>query len=140
MTVREQFLVTDTHPLIWYMAKQDAKLPKKVLTAFKSAQLGEGTHIWVPAAVAWELSVLMRKTTRITALGSYQELVQENFFFKSMTISEMQAEDLVIAHTLQFNRDPFDALIVATAKKLDLPLITADNEILDSGECRVFWN
>lgn len=31
-------------------------------------------------------------------------------------------------------------LIVATAIKLDLPLITADDEITDSRECRVFWS
>lgn len=138
--MKEQFLVTDTHPLIWYMARQDAKLPKKVLSAFKSAQAGDGTHIWVPTAVAWEMSLLMRKTDRISAIGSYKELLQENFFFKSVTLCEMGADELIIADSLHFNRDPFDSLIVATAIKLDLPLITADNEITDSRECRVFWS
>lgn len=135
----DQFLVTDTHPLIWYLAKQDAKLPKKVFAAFKSAQEGTGTHIWVPAVVAWEISQLMRKTHRITALGSFEELIQETFFFKSMTITELQPDDLLIAHGLNFNRDPFDSLIVATAKRMDLPLMTADGEIADSGTCTIFW-
>ncbi|HIN67381.1 MAG TPA: PIN domain nuclease [Candidatus Obscuribacterales bacterium] len=52
----------------------------------------------------------------------------------------MLPEDLIIAHGLNFNRDPFDSLIVATAKRLSLPLISGDNEIIDSGECRMFWN
>jgi|GEM_PF-589981 PIN domain nuclease of toxin-antitoxin system len=138
--MREQFLVTDTHPLIWYLANKESKLPKKVLVSFKSAQFGEGSHIWVPAAVAWEFSILLRKTDRIKAIGSYEELISENFFFKNLTLCEMLPEDLIIAHGLNFNRDPFDSLIVATAKRLSLPLISGDNEIIDSGECRMFWN
>lgn len=137
--MRDQVFATDTHPLVWYLSKKESKLPKKVLTAFKSAQEGSGMHIWVPAATAWELSQLMRKTTRISTLGSYEELLRENFFFKSMTFVELEVEDLLIAHGLAFNRDPFDSLIVATAKRLDVPLMTADSDITESNECSVFW-
>lgn len=139
--MREQFLVTDTHPLLWYMSKQDAKLPKKVFAAFKSAHQGNGAHIWLPAAVAWEISQLMRKTNRITkAFGSFEELIRENFYFKSLTLTEVLPEDLIIAHSLNFTRDPFDSLIVATAKRLELPLMTADSDITQSGVCEVFWS
>src|SRR3982750_482302 len=123
------FFVTDTHPLIWYLAEQHRKLPKKVLAAFKSAEDASGTHIWVPAAVAWELSQLMRKTGRIKFDLSFEEMVRETFFFKSMTLTELLPDDLIIAHGLSFNRDPFDSLIAATALRLELPLITADTEI-----------
>lgn len=134
-----QFLITDTHPLIWYLAKQDAKLPRKVCAAFKSAQEGTGTHIWVPVAVAWEISQLMRKTDRIRIIGSFEELIRENFYFHSITLTELQSEEIILAHSLNFNRDPFDALIVATAKRMELPLITADGDITDSGTCEIFW-
>jgi PIN domain nuclease of toxin-antitoxin system len=133
------FLVTDTHPLIWYLAKHDKKLPKRVFAAFKSAQDGTGVHIRVPAAVAWEISLLMRKTNRITTPASFEELIAEDFFFKSMTVTDLTAEDLVIAHSLTFNRDPFDSLIVATARRLELPLITADEQITESNACGIFW-
>ena len=134
-----RFLVTDTHPLVWYIARQDSKLPKKVLAAFKSAQEGTGTHIWVPAAVGWEISVLMRKTKRIDSLGSFEELIRENFFFQNMTLTELLPDDLIIAHSLSFNKDPFDSLIVATAQRMELPLITTDCDITESGECEIFW-
>jgi PIN domain nuclease of toxin-antitoxin system len=134
-----QFLVTDTHPLIWYLGKQTSKLPKKVFSAFELAREGLGTHVWVPYAVAWEISQLMRKTDRIMAVGSFEELLRENFYFKSMTLIDLQPDDLIIAHSLVFNRDPFDSLIVATAKRLQLPLITGDGEITDSNTCEVFW-
>ena len=135
----ETFLVTDTHPLIWYLANQDKKLPKKVLAAFKSAEEASGTHIWVPVAVAWELSLLMRKTDRIKLTVPFEELVRENFHFKSLTLIELEPDDLIIAHGLPFNRDPFDALIAATALRLELPLMTADADITDSKTCAIFW-
>jgi len=137
--VSDKFFVTDTHPLVWYLAKKDAKLPKRVFAAFKSAQEGSGIHIWVPVAVAWEISQLLAKTNRITVIGSFEELIQENFFFKSMTLSELQPDDLIIAHRLNFTRGPFDSLIVATAKRMELPLITADGDIAGSGTCKTFW-
>ncbi len=137
--MREKFFVTDTHPLIWYLAKQDTKLPRKVFAAFKSAEEGTGGHIWVPSAVAWEISQLMRKTNRLSAIGSFEELIAESFYFKSMTLAELQPDDLVLAHQLNFSRDPFDSLIVATAQRMDLPLMTADSDITDSNACKVFW-
>jgi PIN domain nuclease of toxin-antitoxin system len=43
------------------------------------------------------------------------------------------------ADELRFNRDPFDALIVAAAQLLELPLITRDDDIVASGVVRVIW-
>lgn len=135
----EKFLVTDTHPLIWYLANKEDKLPKHVRAAFKSAQEGSGTHIWVPSVVAWELSELMRKTDRLKLEAPFEELINENFYFRSMTLTELQPHDLVIGHSLKFNRDPFDRLIVATALRLELPLMTADGDITDAKPCEIFW-
>jgi PIN domain nuclease of toxin-antitoxin system len=137
--VTDSFLVTDTHPLVWYLANQEKKLPKKVLAAFKSAEEGNGAHIWVPAAVVWEFSQLLRKTVRIKVDAPFGQLVRENFFMKSVTLAELQPADLILAHEFSFNRDPFDSLIVATAVRLGLPLMTADHEITDAEACDVFW-
>jgi PIN domain nuclease of toxin-antitoxin system len=35
--------------------------------------------------------------------------------------------------------DPFDGVIAATAKVMDLPLITKDIEISESGLVEVYW-
>lgn len=135
----EKYLVTDTHPLVWYLANKENKLPKHVLAAFKSAQEGSGAYIWVPSVVAWELSELMRKTDRIKLEVPFEELIKENFYFKSLAITELQPDDLVIGHSLNFNRDPFDRLIVATAIRLGLPLLTADGDITEAKPCEIFW-
>ena len=43
------------------------------------------------------------------------------------------------ADDLRFTRDPFDALIVAAARDLSLPLITRDAAIAGSGVVKVLW-
>jgi PIN domain nuclease of toxin-antitoxin system len=39
----------------------------------------------------------------------------------------------------QLNRDPFDALICAAARDLELPLLTRDATVSGSGVVRVIW-
>ncbi|MFN8551884.1 MAG: type II toxin-antitoxin system VapC family toxin [Candidatus Obscuribacterales bacterium] len=134
-----KFFVTDTHPLVWYLANKEKKLPKRVLSAFRAAHEGSGAYIWVPCIVAWELSELMRKTDRIRLQVPFDELIKENFFFKNLAITAVEPSDLLIGQSLTFNQDPFDRLIVATAIRLELPLITADGDITESQPCEIFW-
>lgn len=61
------------------------------------------------------------------------------FLFKNLAITELQPDDLVIGHSLDFNHDPFDRLIVATSIRLGLPLITADSAITEARPCDLFW-
>ena len=133
-------LVTDTHPLIWYISKQDSKLPKKVFAAFKSAQEGGGSYIWVPTTVVWEISLLIKRTKRFATLGRLEDLVAANFFSKNISVTDTQAADVMQAHSLNFNNDPFDALIVGTAMRMSLPLITADDDITKACPCEIFWD
>lgn len=135
----DRFLITDTHPLLWYMGNRLSKLPKKVLAAFNSAKTGSGTYIWVPAVVVWEISLLMKKTNRFK-LASLEELLRENFFSQSISVTDLQAEDILNAHSLNFNKDPFDALIVGTAQRMEIPLITEDSDITDAHPCAIFWD
>jgi PIN domain nuclease of toxin-antitoxin system len=44
-----------------------------------------------------------------------------------------------VADELRFTRDPFDGLIAAAARTLNLPLITRDATIRESGAVRVMW-
>jgi PIN domain nuclease of toxin-antitoxin system len=43
------------------------------------------------------------------------------------------------ADSLRFARDPFDALICASARDLGLPLITRDAAIRQSAAVKVMW-
>ena len=52
---------------------------------------------------------------------------------------DLNAEQIFIADETRINRDPFDALICAAARTLDLPLLTRDVDIRKSGAVRVLW-
>ena len=43
------------------------------------------------------------------------------------------------ADELRFTRDPFNALIVAAARDLGLPLLTRDSAIRESGVAKIIW-
>jgi TonB family protein len=55
-------------------------------------------------------------------------------------LPDWEAADIIRAHVLSFTADPFDALIVASAQRMELPLITADELITTSKVCPVFWD
>jgi PIN domain nuclease of toxin-antitoxin system len=52
---------------------------------------------------------------------------------------DLSPEQVYLADDLRFTRDPFDALIVAAARVLALPLVTRDAAIRASGTVRVIW-
>ena len=43
------------------------------------------------------------------------------------------------AVSYNFNNDPFDKIIVASAAELEVPLITKDVEITESNLVEIFW-
>lgn len=52
---------------------------------------------------------------------------------------DLTAAQIFDADELRINRDPFDALICAAARDLELPVITRDADICDSGTVRTIW-
>lgn len=131
-------LVTDTHPLVWYMTGQFKKMPSKVKKAFDQAVEGRSA-IFIPAIVLWEFSLLIKAGTVKTSL-ELDEYVKEHFFARAISVLELETEDILRSHTLTFSRDPFDVLIVAMALRIDCPLITADSVIHQQEPCSLFWD
>jgi PIN domain nuclease of toxin-antitoxin system len=52
---------------------------------------------------------------------------------------EVGPDQVFAADELTFMRDPFDALICASAQTIGLPLITRDVQIRSSGGVKVIW-
>jgi len=69
-----------------------------------------------------------------TTLWSYIHRSQPVDEPGSLTPDQVYAADVA-----RPNRDPFDALICAAARHLDLPLLTRDGDIGQSGLVRVIW-
>lgn len=57
-----------------------------------------------------------------------------------ITLVPISADAAILAPALGLRRaDPFDRIIVATAKTLGIPLITRDANIVDSKLVRIVW-
>lgn len=94
--------------------------------------------LYVPAAVIWECSLLARGA-RINLKRSVQAFFTDVFSNSSYQPLDLTPEQVFLADDLRFTRDPFDTVICAAARSMDLPLITRDALIRDSGVVKVIW-
>ena len=128
--------VTDTHALVFHAAG-GGKLGHKASAAFDAAERREAV-IYVPTAVIWEVSLLAR-AVRINLHRPVREFFSDLFSNPAYCPVDVSPDQVFDADELRFTRDPFDALIVAAARSLGLPLITRDAMIRESGAVRVIW-
>ncbi len=132
-----QSLVSDTHPLVSYATGKYAKLSKRVKAAFDDAVNGSSV-IYVPMPVLWEISLLV-KANQIKLRWPLEDYVTDRFYAKAIIPVHMEEPDVIIAHGLNFTKDPFDTMIVAMALRIGFPLITNDSHIHKAEPCDIFW-
>ena len=94
--------------------------------------------LYVPAAVVWECSLLAR-AGRIVLYRSVRSFFEDLFSNPAYQPFDTSAEQVLLADEIGFNRDPFDGLIVAAARTLDLHLITRDDDIVESRKVKTLW-
>jgi PIN domain nuclease of toxin-antitoxin system len=128
--------VADTHAIVFH-ATGGKHLGKRAAAMFAAAERRAGV-IYVPAAVMWEYALLAR-VRRIHLHGSIREFFADLFSNPAYQPVDLTAEQIYLADESRPNADPFDALICAAARHLDLPLLTRDGDIEDSGLVSVIW-
>jgi PIN domain nuclease of toxin-antitoxin system len=128
--------VTDTHALLFH-AGASARLGRRAAQHFGRCERQESL-LYVPAAVVWEVSLLAR-AGRFNLRRSTASFFADLFSNPAYQPHSLSCEQVVDADGLRFNRDPFDALIVAAARDLGLPLLTRDTDIGKSGAVRTIW-
>jgi PIN domain nuclease of toxin-antitoxin system len=128
--------VTDTHALLFHAAAARA-LGRHAAAHFEACERQQAI-VYVPAAVMWEISLLAR-ASRVNLRRSVRDFFGDLFSSPSYHPVNLDPEQIYIADDLRFTRDPFDTLIVAAARSLDLPLLTRDGDIRASGTVRVIW-
>jgi len=128
--------VTDTHALLFHAAA--ARTLGRRATAHFEACERQNALVYVPMAVVWEVSLLAR-ASRINLRRPVRDFFGDLFSNPAYHPYDVAPEQVYLADELRFTRDPFDALIVAAAVTLDLPLLTRDEDIRQSGAVRVIW-
>lgn len=131
-----QAVVTDTHPLLFHAAG-GARLGRRAARVFAAAE-ERSALVYVPVAVIWECSLLAR-VGRVDLHRSVETFFVELFSNPAFQSFDLTAAQVYFADGERPNDDPFDALVCAAARALDLPLVTRDNEIQESGLVKVVW-
>ncbi len=127
--------VTDTHALIFHASGRT--LGPKAAAFFARCEQ-RSAILYVPGAVVWECSLLAR-VARINLRRTVRAFFSDLFSNPAYQPLDVTPEQIYLADELRFNRDPFDALICAAARTVDLPLITRDVDIRGSGAVKVIW-
>jgi PIN domain nuclease of toxin-antitoxin system len=128
--------VTDTHALLFHAAG-GGRLGRKAAAHFAACERREAL-LYVPAVVIWECALLAR-AGRVNLRRSVRSFFEDLFSNPAYQPHELTAEQVLMGEELRVNRDPFDALICAAARDLELPLVTRDADIRSSGLLRVIW-
>src|SRR3954469_4400172 len=128
--------VADTHALL-YHAGRARTLGPRAAAHFLAADAGTAL-IYVPMAVLIEVAFLSRAAKVKLRLppARFFETLFANPAYQPL---DLTAEQVFAAQEFRFNPDPWDALIVAAARVLALPLITRDAAIVASRAVKVIW-
>jgi PIN domain nuclease of toxin-antitoxin system len=134
--VAEPAAVADTHALIFHAAASRA-LGRRAAALFAQCEAQQAI-VYVPAAVIWEVALVARvsRANLHRPVRDFFEDLFSNPCYQPLDLTPAQVYD---ASELRFTRDPFDGLICAAARSLDLPLVTRDDGIRSSGAVRVIW-
>lgn len=130
-------IVLDTHALVWWVTG-DATLSKKAMKAIEREQ--SGGVIIVSAISAWEISMLVAHGRLVLAMdvSSWLATVAEIEAVRFVPVDvEIAAKSVELPG--EFHKDPADRMIVATARKLSVPLVTKDDKILNYSHVKTIW-
>lgn len=131
-------IILDTHTLIWWASGEGAQLSAAALQAIDSET--DGGKILVSSISAWELAMLVAKGRVALSMdvGEWLSVVSQ---IEALSFVPVDNEIAVKSTELpgEFHKDPADRIIVATARKLAVPLVTADAKIRAYPHVRTIW-
>lgn len=130
-------IVLDTHTLVWWV-HGDGTLSRKAKAAI-TREL-DGGRIVISAISAWEVAMLVEREKLVLSMdvGSWLATVAEIDAVRFMPVDiEVAVKSVELPG--EFHKDPADRMIVATARKLAVPLVTKDEKIRAYAHVKTIW-
>ena len=128
-------ILLDTHVVLW-LSHDSARLSAAATEAIHAARRSGGLAI--SAVTLFEVAYLgvRRRITVLPSLDLYLNALTEHVLVKDITVPVAIAS---ARFTDPYPKDPIDRVIGATALVEDIPLVTADERIRDSGQLQTIW-
>ena len=129
--------VTDTHPLVFWSSNRRRRLGNRARRILQETEQGKHSII-VPIVVLEEINRLVeRKIVRLEV--PFRRWTEDLERSPNFQVQAYTLEVLLESVSLAAIRDPADRAIVATARQLRCPLITADELIRDGEWVDTVW-
>ncbi len=130
-------IVLDTHTLVWWVA-DDPMLSKAAKAAIEKEQ--PDGNIIVSSISAWEISMLVARGRLVLSMDvdSWLSTVAQVDAVRFLPLEVDVATKSVVLPG-EFHNDPADRMIVATARKLAVPLVTKDEKIRAYPHVKTIW-
>ena len=127
-------LLLDTHTFIW-LATDRTRLSKKVIGLITDDPAG----LFISSITATEIG-LLSNANKIDTFGSAKEFLSKNM--RRFGIHEIPVDvELAFSSTQlpPIHRDPFDRIIIATAQKHKMTILTKDRVIPTYPHVKAVW-
>ena len=120
-------IVLDTHIWVWWVHgdKQISQVQREAITANETDLIG------ISAISCWEIAKLV-ENERLALPISLEEWFAQALSYPGVQLLSLTPEIAIESTRLpgEFQRDPADQIIVATARVYGCPLVTSDDKIL----------
>ena len=138
-------ILLDTHALIWWAAGNHLRLSANALAAIdqeieSAGRPGGSAGLLVSAISCWEVAMLVNRGRLALSLDVERWLA----LLASHPAVRLLGLDPAVAVAATrlpepFHADPADRFLVAQARELGIPLLSADNKIRSYGHVRSLW-
>lgn len=130
-------IVLDTHALVWWVTG-DTALSKRAKGEIKREL--DGGEIIVSAISAWEISMLVVNQRLVLSMevGAWLATVADIEAVHFLPV-DVEIATRSVELPGEFHKDPADRMIVATARKLAVPLVTKDDKIRTYQHVKTIW-
>jgi len=124
--------IADTHAIVWHLSS-DGRLGKNAMETFEKADRGE-VEIVLPTVVLAEALYISRK-----GKAPFDRLIDSIRSARNYSVYPLGLNVILEMRKLGSGYSIHDAVIVATARVLDAPIITRDEVIRKLGDAQVIW-
>ena len=130
-------IMLGTYALVWWLSGE--KLSTKATKAIAKHEQTERS-ILVSSISAWEIAMLVERGRLVLTMDVESWLAEAS---KIPAIEFIPVDNNIAINSTQlpehFHRDPADRMLVALARHLSVPLVTADEKILAYKHVKTIW-